>query len=54
MNRLALIGLVVAVLLVLTGLTVAYWPAALVVAGLGLGAVCLLTDDGKDQGGSDA
>lgn len=53
MNRLALIGLAVAVLLVLTGLIVAYWPAALIVAGVGLGAVCLLADDGREREGTD-
>jgi hypothetical protein len=53
-NRLALFGFVVAVLLVIAGFAFAYWPAALIVAGAGLGAVCLLSDDGKDRGGTDA
>lgn len=33
--------------LVVAGVWFVYWPAALVVAGLGLGAVGLLADDRK-------
>lgn len=43
------IGLVVAVVAVLTSLAVIYWPVALLAAGVGLGAVCLLIDDGKGE-----
>lgn len=53
MNRLALLGFVVAVLLVMAGCAFAYWPAALIVAGVGLGAVCLLADDGREREGTD-
>lgn len=50
---LTIVGLALAVLLVTVGVAVAYWPAAVVLAGLGLGAVCLLTDDGRDREGAD-
>ena len=43
------VGLAVAVVAVFVALAVIYWPVALLVAGVGLGAVCLLTDDGKGE-----
>lgn len=47
---LTIVGLALAVLLVLAGVTVIYWPAAVVIAGVGLGAVCLLVDLDQRQG----
>lgn len=44
------VGFALAVLLVLAGVTVIYWPAAVVIAGVGLGAVCLLVDLDQRQG----
>lgn len=43
-------GFTLAVLLVLVGVTVIYWPAAVVLAGVGLGATCLLVDLDQKQG----
>lgn len=40
------LGLAVAVLLIVAGVAAIYWPAALIVAGIGLGAACLYADDG--------
>lgn len=42
------IALVLALILVTIGVGFIYWPAALVVAGLGLAAWALFSDDGKD------
>ena len=47
---LTVVGFTLAVLLVLVGVTVIYWPAAVVIAGVGLGAVCLLVDLDQKQG----
>lgn len=47
---LTVVGFALAVLLVLAGVAVIYWPAAVVIAGVGLGAVCLLVDLDQRQG----
>jgi len=50
-NRLPLFGFVLALLIVIFGTAVIYWPAAVILTGLGLGTVSLLVNDDRPPGG---